>query len=63
MVYQALRQAGLITYMTPETVHSAQRRDPLIAASIPAAGSLAEIRFGAGVRYSHLQACLPGAVT
>jgi hypothetical protein len=34
MVYQALRQAGLITYVTPETVHSAQRRDPLIAASL-----------------------------
>jgi hypothetical protein len=33
-VYQALRQAGLITYVTPETVHSAQRRDPLIAASL-----------------------------
>ena len=34
MVYQALRQAGLLTYVTPETVHSAQRRDPLIAASL-----------------------------
>ena len=34
MVYQALRQAGLSTYVTPETVHSAQRRDLLIAASL-----------------------------
>jgi hypothetical protein len=34
MVYQALQQAGLTTYVTPETVHSAQRRDPLIAASL-----------------------------
>lgn len=32
--YQALRQAGLTVYVTPETVHSAQRRDPLIAASL-----------------------------
>jgi hypothetical protein len=34
MVYQALQQAGFIIYVTPETVHSAQRRDPLIAASL-----------------------------
>jgi len=34
MVYQALRQAGLLTYVTPETVNSARRRDPLIAASL-----------------------------
>ena len=34
MVYQALRQVGLTTYVTPETVHSAQRRDLLIAASL-----------------------------
>jgi hypothetical protein len=34
MVYQALRQAELITYVTPETVNSAQRRDPLLAASL-----------------------------
>jgi len=34
IVYQALQQAGLTIYVTPETVHSAQRRDPLIAASL-----------------------------
>jgi hypothetical protein len=34
MAYQALLQAGLTAYVTSETVHSAQRRDPLIAASI-----------------------------
>jgi len=34
MVYQALWLAGLSIYVTPETVHSAQRRDPLIAASL-----------------------------
>ena len=34
MAYQALRQTGLTVYVTPETVNSAQRRDPLIAASL-----------------------------
>src|SRR5712691_3848469 len=34
MGYQALWQAGLTTYVTPETVNSAQRRDSLIAASL-----------------------------
>lgn len=34
MGYQALRQAGRSVYVTPETVNSAQRRDPLIAASL-----------------------------
>src|SRR5215510_4937434 len=34
MAYQALLQAGRTAYVTPETVHSAQRRDPHIAASI-----------------------------
>src|SRR5215472_4462453 len=34
--YQALQQAGLTVYVTPETVNSAQRRDPLIAASLVA---------------------------
>ena len=34
IAYQALLQAGCTTYVTPETVHSAQRRDPHIAASI-----------------------------
>jgi hypothetical protein len=34
MVYQALQQAGFTTYVTPETVNLAQRRDPLIAASL-----------------------------
>jgi hypothetical protein len=34
MAYQALLQVGLIAYVTPETVHSAQRRDPHITASI-----------------------------
>jgi hypothetical protein len=34
MVYQALRQTEILTYVTPETVNSAQRRDPLIAASL-----------------------------
>ncbi len=85
MVYQALRQAGLLTYVTPETAHLAQRRDPLIAASLLTplttltsgrylrrwARRLRDfnfsredsaIRFGAGARYSPLQARLPGAV-
>src|SRR5262249_52456127 len=34
IVYQALQQARLTTYVTPETVNSAQRRDPLIATSL-----------------------------
>lgn len=34
MGYQALWQAGLTAYVTPETINSAQRRDPLIAASL-----------------------------
>ena len=34
IVYQALQQAGFTTYVTPETANSAQRRDPLIAASL-----------------------------
>lgn len=34
IAYQALQQAGLIAYVTAETVNSAQRRDPLIAASL-----------------------------
>ena len=34
MAYQALLQAGRTAYVTLETVHSAQRRDPHIAASI-----------------------------
>ena len=85
MVYQALRQAGLLTYVTPETVHSAQRRAPLIAASLLTplttltsgrylrrwARRLRDfnfsredsaIRFGAGARYSPLQARLSGVV-
>ena len=33
-MYQALQQAGLTTYVTPKTVNSAQRRYPLIAASL-----------------------------
>jgi hypothetical protein len=34
IVYQALLQAEFTAYVTPETVNSAQRRDPLIAASL-----------------------------
>jgi hypothetical protein len=34
IVYQALQQVGFTTYVTPETANSAQRRDPLIAASL-----------------------------
>jgi hypothetical protein len=34
MLYQALQQVAPTTYVTPETVNSAQRRDPLIAASL-----------------------------
>jgi hypothetical protein len=34
VVYQALLHTGLTTYVTPETVNSAQRRDPLITDSI-----------------------------
>jgi hypothetical protein len=34
IVYQALLHAELTTHVTPETVHAAQRRDPLIAASL-----------------------------
>jgi hypothetical protein len=34
IAYQALLQEGCTTYVTPETVNSAQRRDPLIAASL-----------------------------
>ena len=34
IVYQALQQEGFTTYVTPETVNLAQRRDPLIAASL-----------------------------
>ena len=34
IVYQALQQAGFTTYVTPETVNSAQRRDSLIAVSL-----------------------------
>ena len=30
----ALQQEGFTTYVTPETANSAQRRDPLIAASL-----------------------------
>jgi hypothetical protein len=36
IVYQALLQAEFTAYVTPETVNSAQRRDPLIAASLVA---------------------------
>jgi hypothetical protein len=34
MVYQALLHAGIMASVTPETVNSAQRRDPLITASL-----------------------------
>lgn len=34
LLYQALLYLGTALYVTPEAAHSAQRRDPLIAASV-----------------------------